>query len=271
MALLAYRADTGEEVESFSTPADTWMTWRAWPLGTFVIGRERRVPAVLKRSIRGLQFFAAAPGYGGVTAPESIEHQMAKVFLVRGLRAAGFDARVEHPGRTPSGEEWQADVFVQTPTHRIAIEVQLARQHWDDYRHRTARYAASGVNTIWLVRSTFWLALGKSRVRHLMTTRGLSLDQAMNHALEDMPCFVLELSQNTEDLEGMRVVANLADGYALGARLPLETFGAGVAAGAIRFGEIQTLEGRLRSPAWLWDQTRVPVPAASLAPGAVAS
>lgn len=82
-------------------------------MGTFVIGHHR-TPAVLKRSGHGLQFFTAAPGQGGVTAPESVEHQIAKIKLVVGMRAAGHQAKVEQPGATPLGEQWQADVLVQT-------------------------------------------------------------------------------------------------------------------------------------------------------------
>src|SRR3546814_8999436 len=82
-------------------------------MGAFLVGRER-VPAVLKRSPLGLQFFACAPGHGGFSEPESAEHQMAKVALVKGLSAAGVPASVERPGYSPLGEEWVADVFAQT-------------------------------------------------------------------------------------------------------------------------------------------------------------
>src|SRR3989344_1827826 len=61
MTLIATVAATGLEVESFTTPSDVWAQWRKLPIGTFVIGRHR-IPAVLKRSARGLQFFATAPG-----------------------------------------------------------------------------------------------------------------------------------------------------------------------------------------------------------------
>ena len=62
MTLIATIAATGKDVESFTTPPDIWAQWRKHPIGTFVIGRHR-TPAVLKRSPRGLQFLAAAPGY----------------------------------------------------------------------------------------------------------------------------------------------------------------------------------------------------------------
>lgn len=58
--------------------------------------------------MRGLQFFAAAPGMAGATAPESVEHQIAKIKLVLGMRAAGHKAKAEQPGATPLGDQWQA-------------------------------------------------------------------------------------------------------------------------------------------------------------------
>ena len=182
MTLIATIAATGKDVESFTTPPDIWAQWRKQPIGTFVIGRHR-APAVLKRSPRGLQFFAAAPGEGGVTAPESVEHQIAKIQLVQGMRSAGYEAKVEYPGSTPSGEEWQADVFVQAPHGRVAIEVQMSQQHWDDYRSRTARYKASGVFVVWLIRGVHHDAVGKSRIRYLMS-QGLQHAEAMMHDMD---------------------------------------------------------------------------------------
>lgn len=94
MTLIATIAATGLKVESFTIPQAYWAELRKLPIGTFVIGANR-TPAVLKRSGRGLQFFAAAPGMASATAPESIEHQVAKIKLVMGMRAAGLNAQVE--------------------------------------------------------------------------------------------------------------------------------------------------------------------------------
>lgn len=254
MPLIATVAATDLEVESFTAPPDVWAQWRKLPIGTFVIGRHR-TPAVLKRSGRGLQFFAAAPGLGGATAPESIEHQIAKIKLVLGMRAAGHDAKVEQPGVAPSGEQWQADVLVQTTRGPLAVEVQLAQQHWDDYRSRTARYRAGGVSVVWLVRGTHLKALGNSRIPFLMT-HGWSIDEAMNRALEDMPCMALDGPVGDE--EGPRVVVFPTDRSKPFLRLSLESFGAGVAAGALNMGEFMYSNGTRSWPAWMWDSTKAP-------------
>ena len=252
MTLIATIAATGKDVESFTTPPDIWAQWRKHPIGTFVIGRHR-TPAVLKRSPRGLQIFAAAPGEGGVTAPESIEHQIAKIQLVQGMRAAGHEARVEYPGTTPSGEEWQADVFVQAPHGRVAIEVQMSQQHWDDYRSRTARYKASGVFVVWLIRGLHHHAVGKSRIRYLMS-QGLQQAEAMNHDMDDMPCIPLDKPGGDED--GPRVIVYPKDGSKPFLRLSLESFGAGVAAGALEYGENRYRDGSRAWPCWMWDSTK---------------
>lgn len=254
MPLIATVAATGLEVESFTTPPDVWTQWRKLPMGSFVIGRHR-TPAVLKRSGRGLQFFAAAPGMGGATAPESIEHQISKIKLVLGMRAAGHDAKVEQPGAAPSGEQWQADVLVQTARGPLAVEVQMSRQHWDEYRSRTARYRASGVSVVWLVRGSHLNALGNSRIRHHMDN-GWSVDDAMNRTMDDMPCIPLDGPIGDED--GQRVIVCPADRSRPYLRLALEVFGAGVAAGALHMGEHRYLDGSRSWPDWLWDGTKVP-------------
>lgn len=169
------------------------------------------------------------------------------------MRAAGYHAKVEQPGATPAGEQWQADVLVQTAHGPLAVEVQLAQQHWDEYRSRTVRYRASGVSVVWLVRGAHFKALGNSRIRFLMT-QGWSMDEAMNRALEDMPC--MPLDGPVGDEEGQRVVVYPTDRSIPFLRLPLETFGAGVAAGALRMGEIRHSVGKQSWPAWMWDSTK---------------
>jgi hypothetical protein len=66
MTLIATIAATGLKVESFTIPQAYLAELRKLPIGTFVIGANR-TPAVLKRSGRGLQFFAAAPGFQYIT------------------------------------------------------------------------------------------------------------------------------------------------------------------------------------------------------------
>ncbi|WOB11205.1 competence protein CoiA family protein [Piscinibacter gummiphilus] len=263
MPLIAYNAGTGEEVESFSAAPETWMAWRRLPIGSFQVGKDR-VPAVLKRSSRGLQFFACAPGHGGTTEPESIEHQLAKIALVQGLRAAGYQARVERPGRSPLGEEWVADVLAEANGRLIAFEVQLSQQHWDQYRQRTQRYLASGVKCLWLVRSKHCDALRYACMRHHVAN-GLSHNEAMNQGMDDMPWVHLEVSRSGESQFACSIAVKPSVQPSPVLRISPEEFAVGVVEGRMRFKQFHRIWTD-----WLWQvpQPQVDAPQLSFIPAA---
>lgn len=151
MALIARLATTGEEVEGFSVPKDEWKAMKQQPIGAFLMcGTDW--PAVPKTSSRGLQFFAYAPGYVGFKPePESYEHSLTKISIVRALREAGFSARVEYRWQNDDGDVWQADAYVELEDKKFAFEVQFSHQTLEVYEERTARYARAGVKCVWLV------------------------------------------------------------------------------------------------------------------------
>lgn len=234
MPLLAYRATDGLPVEAFDVPRDQWAVWSKLPVGTFWLGKDRW-PAILKRSPRGLQFFAHAPGYGGMTEPETIEHQLAKIGIVRGLRAAGVEAKIEVPGSTPNGEAWQADVLATIEGRPVAIEVQWSYQHWDDYRCRTARYAASNVLCIWVMGLSQRKNFVNKRYRHLLD-QGLPQDhKTMNTGLPDLPVVWLTSPKLSRVPEDMRILCMTIPGGAVW--LTPSDFGKGIARGALQYRE----------------------------------
>lgn len=257
MPLIAYSASTGEEVESFSAPPETWIAWRRLPIGSFLVGKDR-VPAVLKRSSKGLQFFACAPGHGGATEPESIEHQLTKIALVQGLRAAGYQARVEQPGRSPLGEEWVADVLAEANGRLIAFEVQLSQQHWDQYRQRTQRYLTSGVKCLWLVRSTHCDALRFACMRHHVAN-GLSYNEAMNQGMDDMPWVHLEVSRTAGGNLACSIAVKPSVQPSPALRLAPGEFAVGVAQGRMRFKPLLRVWTD-----WQWHVPQPPVEAPQL-------
>lgn len=106
---------------------------------------------IAKRSALGTRFFAHHPGeHCGVDhKPESVEHLAAKEAIIGAALAAGWSAEDER--RAPDGT-WVADVLVSNGTRRIAFEVQWSHQHEEDYRSRTQRYAADGIETVWFAR-----------------------------------------------------------------------------------------------------------------------
>jgi len=248
MTLIATIAATGQTVESFTTSPDLWARWRKLPMGTFVIG-PLRTPAVLKRSKYGLQFFAAAPGTAGTTAPESIEHQVCKIKLVLGMRSAGYSADVERSGSSPTGEAWEADVLVQTARGPLAVEVQFSRQHWDEYRRRTARYLSSGVSVVWLVRDAHHGALANSKSL-FFRSQGLSRHDARDRPLNDMPFLPLVKPESDEDTH--RVIVYPDDNKKPYLRLSLEAFGAGIAAGALHISDHEYLDKSRSYRDWMW-------------------
>lgn len=108
--------------------------------------------AVLKRSPLGKQFFAHKSKVDCVTAPESEDHLHLKEMAVKTARAHGWTANTEMTGTTPSGETWRADVFAQKGKHKVAVEIQLSSQTYEEILRRQARYEQSGIRCFWLLR-----------------------------------------------------------------------------------------------------------------------
>ncbi len=240
VTLIAIRADDGLEIESFSVPTAEWDTMRNLPLGTFkMIGSEW--PAVLKRSIRGTQFFAHAAGFSGIKPePESEQHAWAKIAIAKALRAAGHSAWVERSGTSPCGEAWQADVLCQTKEQVIAFEVQLAQQTLDAYETRSARYADSGVKCVWLVRApTHYGTLGKA-IYYRLHQQGII--PAPRPALPHLAALPLDLGEpKSGPLDGMRVVV-FPNGSPQ--RITVAEFAVGMAAGKLMFSNME----------WRWEE-----------------
>ncbi len=158
MPLIAKNFFTGNRVEAFACSDAEWDALRREPKGTLVLRNGQ--PAVLKRSIRGLKFFAHPPGGRDPDyKPESLAHLEMKAAMVQALRAAGIEASAEVSGRSATGDLWEADVLALPAGRRIALEVQLSPQTLDDYEFRSARYRDSGVEVVWLVKASGYLTL----------------------------------------------------------------------------------------------------------------
>ncbi len=80
-------------------------------------------PVILKKSSRGLQYFAHTPGGECTSGPESEAHRYLKAIAVDAARAAGWTARAEVSDMIPSGEEWRADVLAEKGQATVAIEI----------------------------------------------------------------------------------------------------------------------------------------------------
>lgn len=103
----------------------------------------------LKRSARGLQFFAHVGRGGCTTGDETPEHLMLKQIAVDAARAHGWHAETEVASADGS---WRADVLATRGRSRVAVEVQWSPQDDAETLRRQAQYAAAGVRGLWLFR-----------------------------------------------------------------------------------------------------------------------
>ncbi|MBT3029427.1 MAG: hypothetical protein KME48_19890 [Candidatus Thiodiazotropha sp. (ex Ctena orbiculata)] len=108
--------------------------------------------AIAKTSPLGTFFFAhyrkATDCYA---APESPEHVYLKEIIATSAKAAHWAVITEHPGASPKGDKWVADVFCEKKSAKIAFEVQLSKQTLSEFKYRQARYKESGIRAAWFV------------------------------------------------------------------------------------------------------------------------
>ncbi|KRC32042.1 hypothetical protein [Lysobacter sp. Root96] len=124
-------------------------------------------PAIPKLSPNGHPFFAHASGACS-SSEESQWHQAAKILVRSALEDLGCTASMEEPGSGDRGR-WQADVWAERGSVKLAVEIQRSYQSLRDYRDRQERYRAAGVLGLWLLRSdryhTLCKSMGKERLR----------------------------------------------------------------------------------------------------------
>lgn len=249
MPLTAIRAASGEIVEAFDLTAEQWRQMKAEPAGSYLI-RRSTLPAILKQNLRGTRWFAARPGESDPEwKPTSPEHEFAQVRMVKALRLAGFTARVEEPGFTPAGERWEADVLVECSDRKIAIEVQLSQQTFDEYLRRSEKYIQSGVKVVWLVSNrhfeNFTLGCLRSNGWGLSWLNGPVVNGEQFH--RDFPAFPLRFNcpkgKPTDD--ATRVSVFLPPKGWPSRELSLDDFAVGLASGALTHSKRRF---------WLWNR-----------------
>lgn len=240
MSLLAYRADIHEEIESFSFTCEQWKEMKKEPVGTYLM-YQTGWPAVLKTSRYGTQFFAHKPGFKGDRPDQervSAEHIKAQVELVIALRTAGYVAKVEHRGADIDGQQWIADVYFEANGRKIAIEVQLSKQHVDEYLKRTERYRNSGIRCLWLLSVKNYMSLNRaffSRKNH-----GKTNSDDYQRSYPDLTYLPLELGND----DGIKVCVFPSPSECV--QMTLHDFASGLAKGKLFYSA--------KNKQWAWKQ-----------------
>lgn len=157
----------GRPVDAATIPSVEWeVIKQTAQLGDFLMPCCK-APAVLKTSINGLSFFAHQ-SIECATAPETRWHRSGKAAVLAALDSMGIEGHDEVPGKSLSGDRWEADVLFSVPGRTIVIELQRSYQHLRDFTRRQERYKASAVECYWLIRKETFITLAKATSRLLL-------------------------------------------------------------------------------------------------------
>lgn len=106
-------------------------------------------PMMCVQHSSGLRFFRVHPGgHSGVGEDETDQHQRMKAETYEAAKQLGYTAHVE---QAAEDRNWIADVLIERPGMRpLAVEIQWSKQGSDEFTRRTDRYAAAGIDCIWL-------------------------------------------------------------------------------------------------------------------------
>lgn len=149
--------------------------------------------AIPKTSKLGTKFFAHKTDACG-TEGESTEHLRCKELIVEGAKNSNWSAFPEEAGNDKHGNSWVADVLCTNNENKIAFEVQLASQTFDEYKRRTERYNNSGVKCLWLIKRKRRHPIAEQMI--LDRIKSTNRNDVLGHHpdREDMPVFQVDVS-----------------------------------------------------------------------------
>lgn len=188
-------------------------------------------PAIPKTSKLGTQFFAHKSDTCGVGG-ESAEHLRCKELIIKGARDCGWRAEPEEGGQSPNGEIWIADVLCSKNAEKIAIEVQLATQTFDEYKQRTVRYRNSGIGCLWLIRKKQRNPISEPMILDRIQSKNRNDVLGHHPDRQDMPVFQVDVTE----MDNMFVFFPWHHGNGP-YQIPVSDFISGVLSGKMTFNE----------------------------------
>ena len=145
--------DAGRDVEAQAYDEQGWEALRARARAQrHLVMPCCNTEVVLKRSNLGTRFFAHKARGNCDWKDEGPEHLHLKQVVLEAARAAGWTARSEVQGQTPSGKQWRADVLAERDNETIAFEIQWSGQTNEETARRQRRYKDSNTRGGWLLR-----------------------------------------------------------------------------------------------------------------------
>lgn len=170
-------------------------------------------PAIPKTSSNFKKFFAHHSDECA-TSPESIWHINAKEQIMLALKGLGFSPILEKTGSSASGS-WQADVYFETSTRKVAIEIQHSYQHLRDYFKRQSRYREANVECFWVLYRPRYLTLRKSIGKYRIKNEfgGKCPAKGLFPCLPELPIVVLDLESDATPIVAAGGVCSSVAGY----------------------------------------------------------
>lgn len=194
------KTNDGRIIHADDFDEQSWLTLKdSYQLGELIMPCCN-TPAIPKTSSNYKKFFAHHSDECA-TSPESIWHINAKEQIMLTLRDLGFSPILEKTGSSASGT-WQADVYFETSTRKVAIEIQHSYQHLRDYFKRQYRYREANVECFWVLYKPRYLTLVQSISKYRIKNEfgGKIPAKGLFPCLPELPIVVLDLEPDATSI-----------------------------------------------------------------------
>lgn len=148
----------GKKIYSFQYTPAQWLELRAQRSQLDLEMPCCGVPAILKTSSLGTQFFAHKSKQDQnchASDGESAEHIFAKYLVSKALYEEKWQVETEKRGQTEDGKGWIADIYANRAdiSKGMVVEVQWSAQSYEQTVYRQSLYDQSNIRCVWLFRN----------------------------------------------------------------------------------------------------------------------